>query len=176
MNYFMNGVMEVVSYPIAILLVVALGLFIGQQPKRVLSLITPLFFLTVILGLALVHFKYLTGNFSMVALVMAGLMALSTVLYLKPPLVISGLVSGLSGLVLGLTIKPFWLPGFAGLKVYSTYAGVTLSSTALMVAVGLLTLFLKRFWEGVLVRAISSWIVASVLMVVVLSLTKVLKL
>jgi hypothetical protein len=53
---------------------------------------------------------------------------------------------------------------------------VTLSSTALMVAVGLLTLFLKRFWEGVLVRAISSWIVASVLMVVVLSLTKVLKL
>lgn len=63
-----------------------------------------------------------------------------------------------------------------GFKVYTTFAGVAFNATALLLSVLGIALVLKQFWEGVLVRAVASWIVASTLMVLVLSFTKVLKL
>lgn len=177
MTYFMNGVMEVINYPIVLLVLAALGLFLGQQSQqRLLTFTLPAFVIAVIVGLVLARTRVLVGNISFSTLVLAGLMALSTVLYLKPPLAMNILIAAVSGLAVGLIVKPFLLPGFFGFKVYMTFAGVVFNSTALLLSVLGITLIVKRFWEGVLVRAVASWIVASTLMVLVLSLTKVLKL
>ncbi|MBK8452239.1 MAG: hypothetical protein WAQ53_05970 [Thiofilum sp.] len=177
MTYFMNGVMEVINYPIVLLVLAALGLFLGQQSQqRLLTVTLPSFLIAVIVGLVLARIRVLVGNVNISTLVLAGLMALSTVLYLKPPLALSVLCAALSGLAVGLIVKPFLLPGFFGFKVYTTFAGVAFNATALLLSVLGIALVLKQFWEGVLVRAVASWIVASTLMVLVLSFTKVLKL
>ncbi|WP_020557921.1 hypothetical protein [Thiofilum flexile] len=176
MTYFMNGVMEVLNDPIALLVLVALGLFLGQQPTRVLKFTLPVFVLALLVGLMLVRARLFTANAGEASLALAGGMALSTVLYLKPPISISTMLALLSGLAVGVMVKPFLLPGFAGFKVYSTFAGVACSAALILVGVIAITVGLKRFWEGVLVRAVASWIVASALMVLVLAATKVLKL
>ena len=176
MTYFMNGVSEVINYPLALLVLASLGLFLGQQPQRVLKFALPFFMLAVLIGLMGTRARLLNGHFGLEALALAGVMALSTVLYLKPSMSISVVVAILGGLVLGLVVKPFLLPGFMGFKVYSTFAGVIFSALLVLMGVAGFTLFLKRFWDGVLVRAVASWIVASVLMILVLSATKVLKL
>lgn len=173
----MNGVMEVINYPIVLLVLAALGLFLGQQSQqRLLTVTLPSFLIAVIVGLVLSRTRVLVGNVNISTLVLAGLMALSTVLYLKPPLALSVLCAALSGLAVGLIVKPFLLPGFLGFKVYMTFAGVAFNATALLLSALGIALVLKQFWEGVLVRAVASWIVASTLMVLVLSFTKVLKL
>lgn len=168
--------MTVIYSPIALVLLVALGLFIGQQAKKVSLLTLPVLFIALLVGVLLLRFNYVTTNFSLSMLVTAGVVGLSTVLYLKPPVWLSLMVVAIGGILLGLSTKPLLLPGFVGIRVYSTFAGVILGATGIWLAATGFTLVLKRFWEGVLVRALASWIVASVLMVVVLSFTKVLKL
>ena len=176
MNYFFTGSTEIFTNALPLLVITALGLALGQQINRSERWALPLFLCTLGLGLQLGKMRIgVSDIYSPLSLELAGIVAFGAVLRLKLPLLVVVLFSMACGLVLGLSIKPLLLPGFMSYKVYSVLAGISAAATLLLALVTGVSLVLQRFWDGVLVRAMASWVLASALMVLVLIATKTFK-
>lgn len=171
LTLFLNGFLHILQLPAQFLLLISLALYIGQQIKTNLAVYNLLFISAFSSGLVLSHFYSANWNENKLLLGSALLLGLITLLALKLPIRFNQSITLLGGLLLGLTVNPFVLPGFSLIKVLSIFLGVLSSGTLLFGIIMLIAFYLNRLWQGIGIRVLGSWIAAIALLVLALSFT-----
>ena len=168
-NSFYNGLLHPLFVPVHVLLLAALGLLFGQQGAVKNAWILLVYLGAVVLGLCVAPFSP-GPDLEPILLVVAG--ALGLLLGVSPPLpapwltvigVLSGFLVGLDSFQSGLAFKNAVLGLFG--------SGISLYLLPLY-PMGLVETFSKRSWQRIGVRVLGSWIAASALLVLSLSLAR----
>ena len=165
---FFNGMLHPVLVPAQVLIILALGLWFGQNnPAKNKSTIL-LYLFAVIAGLIATNFS-LGVDVSIALLlgtVAVGLLIISHIVLPKPAYMLIGI---LLGFIIGLdsaqdelSVRAKWVTLFgSGVGIYFL----------LLYAMALSESLSKKTWQNITVRVIASWISASALMVLALNFT-----
>ena len=175
---FIRGFEQLFQLPPHLLLLIVLGLCLGQQyslqhnrdfhATRKIALTIPTLVLSVMLGLILSTQNIPAWPYPMLLLSLTLLLGSSVILQLPLPLWLLLGVSALGGMLLGISAEPLILPGFSPSKIASVFVGITLASGLLCAAVTLFASILHRLWQGIGVRILGSWVTACALLVLAL--------
>ncbi len=165
---FLNGVLHPVMAPAQLLLIVALGLWYGQnKPNQHKTAILAFLFAT-ITGLFVTTLSPLSdaNDIALTLLIGATLFGLITLSGLSAPQSLFMLSGLLSGFLLGLDSAQDDLSGKAKIAfMFGSGVGVYF---LLLYAMALSESFSVKSWQTIAVRILSSWISASALMVLAL--------
>ena len=164
-HFFLQGLLHPLQYPAHIIMLTGLGLLLGQQGMRHLRWGVLAFLLSIITGLLLSKLAW--GN-STALLVSSALAGILLALRLNVPCWLSGLLASISGMLIGLASAPNLLPGLKAIKIYAAMAGTTTSTSLALLLLALLGLILRPLLDGIILRILGSWVVASALMVLTL--------
>jgi urease accessory protein len=158
-NDFLNGLVHpLVSLPHA-LVMVALGLLVGQQKVKQELVSIFGYLAALVVGLVLATFSI---GFAAERLLLAAALLLGLTLALDRPLPTSALLAAvtLGGLLMGLDFASETAESKAGLNLGT---GVTLYF-AFLAALGFAESFGKREWQRIALRVLGSWTAASALL------------
>jgi urease accessory protein len=170
---FGAGALDPVSTPSHLIVVVALGLLLGQQGKAHWKAALPSFIVSLIAGLVLSNFynnPFPLDN-TLILLFIALVAGLLAVLAYPIPRWLTWILAVKAGMVLGLDTIPPALPGISPHKIYLTLAGAACSSSILLLGIALLSLYLCKLWEGIALRVLGSWVTASAMLTLALRFT-----
>ena len=168
-SFFWQGCLHPLSVPGHLLVLLALGLLLGQQDKFSLRSSLGLFVLSLVLALVLTPLLPPLQYNEFILLLLAFILSLLVIIKLPLPL---GLVLCLSvsttALLLGLDSRAPRLPGLAVSKLYLHALGTSLSASLILTLLASLSFYLNKLLAGIAVRIIGAWIAASSLMVLAL--------
>lgn len=167
---FTAGALEPLLAPAHLIVLLGLGLLLGQQGKHHWKAAFPSFIAALLAGLLLsnaYHDPFHLDN-ALVLLLIAGVAGLLTVLAYPLPRWFTWVLVMKGGMMVGLDTVPTLLPGLAAHKIYLTLAGAAFSSSVLLVGLAVFSLFLHKVWEGVGVRVLGSWVTASAVLTLAL--------
>lgn len=157
------------------MVLLALGLLLGQQDKSLLRTGLINFLLSLSLALVLTRVLPRTQHSDLsllgLALSLGSLVILKLHLNLALMLTLSVMTGGLIGLDSAITA----LPGLDKSKIYLQLLGTGLSATLILSLLALLSFYLNKLLAGIAVRVIGAWVTAGSLMVLALLLNKLLK-
>ena len=164
---FYNGLLHPVLVPAHLLLLMAFGLFLGQQgPKRV-EWALGVFAAATIVGLVLAWFSIGTGMESLV-LTLSAAVGLLVAISPQMSLLWCVVIALLAGFFLGIDSAQDELSGKD--KLLSLFgSGVAIYFLALY-PMGMADYFNKKTWQKIGIRVVGSWVAASSLLVLALSL------
>ena len=174
-HFFWQGCLHPLIVPAHLMVLLALGLLLGQQDKGLLR--TGLISFLVSLSMALVLTRVLPRiqhsdlSLLVLALSLGSLVILKLHLNLALMLTLSVMTGGLIGLDSAITA----LPGLDKSKIYLQLLGTGLSATLILSLLALLSFYLNKLLAGIAVRVIGAWVTAGSLMVLALLLNKLLK-
>ncbi len=163
MTSFLDGFLQPLIVPAHALALLAIALFIGQQPRRALP--GAGFALALAVGLAAISRGVTQTSGDDTVLIAAALGGILVAFALAIPTVFSTLLAAIVGVALGLSSPPqeITLTG-ATLALIGTGIGAC-GALALVVAA---TSRATRDWQRIGVRILGSWIAASALLVLAL--------
>jgi len=177
-NWFQDGLFHPLQTPSHLILLLGLGLLLGQQTKTSTHFFKylVLFTLAVVSGFILNQTQNLNWNNELILLAVAlnvGLITLlrphfspkKTSLFLIPVVLIAGLI-------IGLDTQPIVIPGMRSVSINSWLIGSVSSIIACILLLGLCGFILRRFFEGMILRIAGSWIATSAIFVLTLLLVK----
>lgn len=169
-GFFLLGLQHPLQAPAHILLLLGLGLWLGQQGWRHLRAGVLLFMLAVVSGLLLT--RMLVGDWQYGTLLLVLAIIAGVLLAVRPalPLWVGALLAVVGGVCIGLDSAPSLIPGIKVAKMYAAMAGTAFSTSLSLLMAGLLALGLRVLLEGVILRVLGSWVAASALMVLALML------
>jgi len=174
-HFFWQGCLHPLIVPAHLMVLLALGLLLGQQDKSLLrtGLINFLLSLSLALVLTRVLPRIQHSDLSLLglALSLGSLVILKLHLNLALMLTLSVMTGGLIGLDSAITA----LPGLDKSKIYLQLLGTGLSATLILSLLALLSFYLNKLLAGIAVRVIGAWVTAGSLMVLALLLNKLLK-
>lgn len=164
------GALHPLLTPAHLIVLVALGLLLGQQGVRHWTLNFPSFAVTLVAGLLLsnVYGNPFPLDNNLILLVVALLAGLLAVVAYPLPRWLVWLLVVKAGTMIGLDTVPTVLPGIAAHKIYLTLAGSALSSCALLLGLSVFSFYLSKLWEGIAVRVLGSWVTASAVLTLAL--------
>ncbi len=173
---FMHGFSQLFQLPTHVLLLIVLGLCIGQQfglqqhstAGRYIAFSIPSLVLSVMLGLILSSQPLPAWPYALLALGLNLIIGIGVILQWRLPLSVVLIFSILGGLILGLSADPLLLPSFSAEKIASVFMGITVAAGLLGAMVTLIATVLQRFWHGLGVRILGSWVTACTLLVLAL--------
>jgi urease accessory protein len=162
MSGVIAGMLQPLLVPAHVLVLLAIGLLVGQQGSSALPL--AVFALGVAVGLAAIAFAA-RQTFALNLLLAAAGSAGVLVAVAQPVPATSTLLAGASGLALGLDSPP---QAISLAVAVQTLIGTGLGAWLAFVAVVAGTRGLKRLWQGIGVRVLGSWVAASAILVLAL--------
>jgi urease accessory protein len=168
---FYNGMLHPYLSPGHLLVLLALGLMIGQHAPHSSRYALPTFVVAFLASSALLWWLPLTPlpeNILLVVSLLAGLMVAAS---MAPGIVLPILLAMIAGIVLGLNSSPEGVPpGQTGVALAGTVVGAFLG----ILYAGGLSAWLNRFpsWQAIAVRVLGSWTSACALLVLVLEYAK----
>ena len=163
MSGLVGGLLHPLAVPAHVLVLLAIGLLIGQQHGRLVPLAA--FFAGLAAGLAALALAVATTSAANVVLAAATLFALLVALaYPMPPLVSVPLVA-IAGIALGLDSPPEAISIAAAIAMLIG-TGIGASLAVAVIAAG--TSWFTRPWQQIGVRILGSWIAASAILVLAL--------
>ena len=175
-TWFLKGLMHPATTPSHIILLLGLGLLLGQQGKTHLGGKLLFFALSVMFGFMLSHFcadslrvNIAFVNNELILLTLALITGLLSALKLQLPAIMTPLLLLVSGTILGLDSQPHVIPGLQ-LNIYAWASGITLAIWGIVALLGLVSLLLKNILQGMILRVLGSWIAASAIFVLTLLL------
>ncbi len=172
MEFFIQGVLHPLLMPAHLLLLLALGLLVGQQGVGALKPLCAVLLLSVLLAcVSTLHWR-LRLDLEVALLVCAMVTGVLAVLRLELPrwpLILLGI---LAGVLVGLDSAAPRIPGLRGHKIHMLLAGTVLSSTLIMLICALLALMLRHLLEGIVIRVLGAWIAAGAILVLALYLLR----
>lgn len=163
-----NGFLHPLFVPAHLLLLIALGLFIGQKGPKQNQLAIAVLLGSILVGLAVAWFD-VALQLEVALLVVAALLGLMTAsnLALGPRWCAS--IAAVVGLLLGMDSAQESLTGKEKLaSLFGSGVGIYLLS---LYPMAFADYFSKRHWQQIGVRIIGSWVAASALLVLALSLS-----
>ena len=166
---FYSGFLHPLFVPAHLLLLIALGLFIGQKGVRENNLSILVFFVSTVVGLILSWF--LVGNdIEIVLLGIAASIGLLVVLNLTVGIYLSAMIAAIVGLCIGIDSAQDTL---LGREKFITLLGSGIGINILYIYTTGLTNYLSdKTWQKIGIRIVASWIVASSFLVIALSQSK----
>lgn len=165
-GFFYNGLLHPVLVPAHLLLLVAVGVFFGQQGPKVIQPALAVFAVATVVGLAIAWFFSAEESEALV-LVLAAVVGL--LIALAPHLAVHwcALIALLAGLFLGVDSAQEELSGKDKLV---TFFGSGLAIYMLVLyPMALADFFNKKDWQKIGIRVVGSWVAASSLLVLALS-------
>lgn len=164
---FYNGLLHPVLVPAHLLLLIALGLFLGQQGIKRVELALGVFAAATLAGLVLAWFSIGAG-IEILVLALSAAIGLLVAISLHVPLIWCVVIALLAGLLLGIDSAQEELSGRD--KLASLFgSGVAIYFLALY-PMALADYFNREAWQKIGVRIVGSWVAASSLLVLALSL------
>ena len=174
-HFFWQGCLHPLIVPAHLMVLLALGLLLGQQDKGLLrtGLISFLvsLSLTLVLTRVLPRIQYSDLSLLVLALSLGSLVILKLHLNLALVITLSVVTGGLIGLDSAITA----LPGLDKSKIYLQLLGTGLSVTLILSLLALLSFYLNKLLAGIAVRVIGAWVTAGSLMVLALFVQRLLK-
>lgn len=165
-GFFYGGMLHPFVIPAHLLLVVVLGLWIGQQGIRHIEVGLPAFAAGLGVGLTLAGLGYVTFIPAPVLVAPAALAGLWVASAWPLPREVIGVGALASGFLIGLDSAP----GEATAReTVFMLIGVALGAGFLLIHELALVEFFRRPWQRIAVRVLGSWIAAIALMVLALS-------
>ena len=165
---FYNGLLHPILVPAHLLLLIAVGLFLGQQePKRV-ELALGVFAAAIIVGLIMAWFSIGTGMETLV-LALSAAVGLLVAISLHMTLLWCVVVALLAGLFLGIDSAQEEL--FGKDKLASLFGSGVAIYFLVLYPIALANYFSKKAWQKIGIRIVGSWVAASSLLVFALSLS-----
>jgi len=179
-GWFSQGVFHPLQTPSHILLLLGLGLLIGQQQRQVGSLL--IFSFSVILGLVLnqttsfdLNVSFSNGfefSFELILLVLGLVISLLVIIKLPLPKLLMWLIAIVSGLALGFDSSPILIPGLGATSIYNWLAGAATSFIGVIALTIMIAYILNKLWNGIVLRVLASWIATSAIFVLTFMLLK----
>jgi len=172
-TWFIQGLLHPVLTPSHIVLLVSLGLIIGQQGIKLAYIASII--VSIALGMFLKDRLDINVNIELILLVLALIVSLLTVLKLRLPrlFILFFIIS--SSLIIAYDSDPIVIPGAGTNSINNWLLGALMGILATVEIVSLIATFLRRFWDGVILRVIGSWIATSAIFILALSLTTLTK-
>ncbi|MFZ1342022.1 HupE/UreJ family protein [Thiothrix eikelboomii] len=167
-SFFWQGCLHPLSVPGHLLVLLALGLLLGQQDKFSLRSSLGLFVLSLVLALVLTPLLPPLQYNEFILLLLAFILSLLVIIKLPLPLGLVLCLSVSTALLLGLDSRAPRLPGLAVSKIYLHALGTSLSASLILTLLASLSFYLNKLLAGIAVRIIGAWIAASSLMVLAL--------
>ena len=167
-SFFWQGCLHPLSVPGHLLVLLALGLLLGQQDKFSLRSSLGLFVLSLVLALVLTPLLPPLQYNEFILLLLAFILSLLVIIKLPLPLGLVLCLSVSTALLLGLDSRAPRLPGLAVSKLYLHALGTSLSASLILTLLASLSFYLNKLLAGIAVRIIGAWIAASSLMVLAL--------
>ena len=164
--WFIQGVLHPLQTPSHILLILALGLLVGQQQRQP-SLVFNVFFfsVSVILGLIVNQTTQLDMKYEPILLVLCLITSFLVIIRLSLPNLVLVALMIVTGIFMGLDSNPVLIPGLGQSSVYSWIAGATCSFIGIILLTSIIAHFISNLWQGIIVRVIGSWIATSAIFV-----------
>lgn len=177
-SWFMQGMLHPLQTPSHILLVLSLGLLIGQQlsQKRFLLSSVILFGFSILAGLVLNRIIRLDIDIDIdIELILLGLgllISLLVIIKLPLPSLLIVFLAVISGIGLGLNSSPIIIPGLGSTSVYNWQIGAACSFIMGILLISLIACFISNYWQGIILRVLASWIATSTIFVLVFILVQ----
>lgn len=164
---FGNGFLHPLVIPAQVLLIISLGLLIGRQGSRAIQYALLLFFVSLFPGIFLSQFVTFdaelilsAGAASLAAVVISGYFLPLWCLYAFA--ILSGLLIGTDSLI----------EDFVHKQRYFAWLGSVVGSYVLLIYSSGIAQYLQPLKDGIAIRVAGSWIAASCLLVIALSVLK----
>lgn len=169
-NNFYNGLLHPVFIPAHALLLSALGLFLGQQEPKENGIPLLMFLVFALTGLVIAG-NANGGEFETVQLLGASAIGLLVAINPRIPVFLRSIGSASSGLLIGIDSGQAEL---AGAPLLASLIGTGLGMCIyLLCTMSFAGYFKDKEWQKIGIRIIGSWIAASALLVLSLSLSSV---
>ena len=172
-TWFQQGFLHPLLTPSHLILLISLGVIIGQQGIK-LS-----YFIAISVSLAIgLFFKaslVIDVNIELILLGLALIISLLVVIKLRLPSLLTVLLIILGCFVVAYDSDPIVIPGVGENSINNWLLGALTSMLGVLALISLISLFLMRFWEGVILRIMGSWIATSAIFILTLSLTTLTK-
>lgn len=167
---FYNGVLHPVFVPAHLLLLIAFGLFVGQQGPKEYQVAIVSFLVATIVGLMAAWFG-VGARFETILLSGAAIIGLLTASNLAIGPIWFSLLAALAGLLLGMDSDQETLSDNEKLvSLFGSGVGIYL---LVLYPMALADSFNQKAWQRIGMRIVGSWIAASALLVLALSLAAV---
>jgi urease accessory protein len=169
---FYNGLFHPALVPAHLLLLIALGFLIAQKGIYKNRIAFPIFLAASVTGLIIAWF-HPVGDTQIVLLSVAAIVGLAVAADLPVGHYLSATAAALAGLLVGIDSAQETL---AGREKLVTFLGTGLGMNLLFVySIGIVDYFNSKPWQKIGVRIIGSWVAASSLLVLALSLSSGMK-
>jgi len=169
-SWFMQGVLHPLQTPSHIVLVLGLGLLLGQQRLLLSSLL--LFGISLLTGLILNQTTKLDLNIELILLALGLLVSLLVIIKLPLPSLLILFLVIISGISLGLDSSPILIPGLGSTSIYNWLLGAICSFIASTLITTLIAYFINNYWQGIILRVLASWIATSTIFILTFMLVK----
>lgn len=166
-NNFYNGALHPLLVPSHLLLLIAFGLFLGQQGMKEKQGAIMVFMLATLLGLIAAWFSPGTP---LEQVMLSSAAVIGILVALSPRLILPWctIVAAICGLLLGIDSTQESLSGEAKfVTLFGSGAGIYFFS---LYPMALADYFNKVHWQQIIIRVMGSWLAASALLVLALSL------
>jgi len=167
-GYFYNGLLHPVLVPAHLLLIIAFGLFVGQQGPKRIELAVVAFAAAVFIGLVLAGFSIGT-EMEAVGLVLSAAIGLLVASNPRPGLTWCVLIALLSGLFLGIDSAQDELTGTD--KLVTLFGSGVAIYFLVLYPIALADHFSNKPWQKIGIRIVGSWVAASSMLVLALALS-----
>lgn len=175
-TWFLDGFTHPLETPSHLILLVGLGVLLGQQSGAYFIRNLLLFCVAVIAGFTINNYLSLRWNNELILLVIALLVSLSVVLRLDyRPLwvqLITLLLCIASGIMLGIDSSPIVIPGLGANTFYNWLLGAAMGVYLATIVIASMSALFRTLFQGIILRVLGSWIATSALFVLTLLMVK----
>jgi urease accessory protein len=173
-TWFLDGFLHPLETPSHLILLVGLGILLGQHAGAYFIRNLLLFCGAVIVGFVVNNYLSLRWNNELILLSLSLLVSLVAVVRLPPPLlgvkILVVLFSISSGIMLGIDSSPIVIPGLGADTFYNWLFGAAMGIFISAIIIASISALLRNMLQGIILRVLSSWIATSALFVLTLML------
>jgi hydrogenase/urease accessory protein HupE len=167
-SFFLQGLQHPLLTPSHLIILIALGILLGQQGRQHSTVGLLVFSVSVFLGLVITRFYSPEITLEISLLVIAGVISMLIILKLSLPRLIMIVFAMLTGGLIGVESAPVLIPGLKASRIYTDMAGSLISVSLILLLVTVIAIFINRLWQGIALRIMGSWLFASAMMVLAL--------
>ena len=169
-TWFTQGLLHPLQTPSHVILILSIGLLIGQQDRLKINLLA--FIFSLLSGFLLNQNISINWDFELILLVLALITGVLVISRLQLFSWLTLVLLFASGLSLGFNSMPIMIPGLGANSIYSWLIGAAFSIVSSTALTALLAFILNRYWNGIILRVLGSWIATSAIFVLTLMLAK----
>jgi urease accessory protein len=171
-TWFIEGFLHPLETPSHLILLIGLGVLLGQQAGAHFIRHLSLFCIAVVAGFILNNYASLHWNNQFVLLLLALLVSLLVVLRLDcrslwMQIILPSFAIG-CGMMLGIDSSPIVIPGLGADTFYNWLFGAAIGLFITVIVIAVISLLLRHLLQGIILRVLGSWIATSALFVLTL--------